>query len=125
MPARFETVRRLLAFVVLFGYGATVAEAAFGAARDGRVHHESTAAAAIHEVSTHGEHGHEDPGAGAEHGPRHQHGTSGDHCTHVHGAAVPALCDFVLISGNEVAIEETPPTLVGARSSTHFHPPKA
>lgn len=117
--------RRLLACLLLLCYGGSFMEAAFGAARDGRIHHESAAAAAVHGAAGFGEHGHEDPGAGAKHGSRHQHGTSGDHCTHPHGIGIPAVCHFALIAKDVPPVTETPVTLFGVRPSTHFRPPKA
>lgn len=127
---RAHTVRRRLlrgvALLFLIAYGASAAEAVVGAVRDGRVHHESSAAAAVHQTTHHGEHGHEDPGAGAEHDADHQHGTSGDHCTHAHGVSLPTFCDFDVVA----SLLATPPITsapapVDRPPTSHFRPPRA
>jgi hypothetical protein len=118
--------RRLIALALLLGYGASAAEAAVGVVRDGAVHHESAAAAAVHQESHHGDHGHEDPGTDAEHGSEHQHGTSGDHCTHAHGTSLPAVCDLDVATQVEATARPTAPPLgSGTAATSHFRPPKA
>lgn len=94
-------MRRLIALILLVFSTATSLEAVVGPVRDGEVHHETAARATQHATRTTGEHGHEhghddgmsaqaeDPdGSGEEHGPKHQHGTGADHCTHAHGPAL-------------------------------------
>lgn len=119
-------LRPYIALALLVGYLASSAEAVLGVVRDGTVHHESAAAAAVHQGASHGEHGHEDPGAGAEHGSEHQHGTSGDHCTHAHGVSLPAICAFTVRAAIAAATEPSPPLLEsGVYAVSHFRPPKA
>lgn len=123
-------LRRYIALALLVGYFASSAEAVLGVVRDGSVHHESAAAAAIHQgehqVEYRGEHGHEDSGVGAEHDAEHQHGTSSDHCTHAHGMSLPAFCAFAVPSPLAAAAEPTPPLLEsGVYTALHFRPPKA
>ena len=119
-------LRRFIALALLVGYLASSAEAVLGVVRDGSVHHESTAAAAIHQGEHDGEHGHEDPGVGAEHDAEHQHGTSSDHCTHAHGMSLPAFCALPVQVPLATAAEPTPPLLeTGVYAAVHFRPPKA
>lgn len=94
MRARGIPLRLLaLAALVTLAFGSNV-EPLVGTLRDGRVHHESSAAAIAHHSVAAGEHGHEDatgqPAHHQQHGPQHQHGTAADHCTHTHGLAMPA-----------------------------------
>jgi hypothetical protein len=117
--------RRYLALVLMLAYGASAAEAVVGAVRDGSVHHESTVAAATHQADHHGEHGHEDPGAQPDHGSAHQHGTSGDHCTHTHGVSLPSACDFEVVTRIASAPEVSPLLRTGTTHISHFRPPKA
>jgi hypothetical protein len=79
----------------------------------------------MHQEGHRGDHGHEDPGAGAEHGGDHQHGTSGDHCTHAHGMALPAVCDFGIAASVVFAQELARLAPSGSSESFHFRPPKA
>jgi hypothetical protein len=119
-------LRRFIALALLVGYLASSAEAVLGVVRDGSVHHESMAAAAIHQGEHHGEHGHEDPGVGAEHDAEHQHGTSSDHCTHAHGMSLPAFCAFSVQAALATAAEPTPPLMEsGVYAAVRFRPPKA
>ncbi|MEQ1854947.1 MAG: hypothetical protein ABL963_00665 [Longimicrobiales bacterium] len=119
-------IRRSIALALLLGYSASAAEAAVGVLRDGAVHHESAAAAVIHQETHQGDHGHEDPGAGAEHGSDHRHGTSSDHCTHVHGVGLPSGCDLVEIAvRDETTVESVPLTPAGTSLRSQFRPPKA
>lgn len=118
-------LRRSIALALLLGYSASAAEATVGVVRDGAVHHESSAAAAVHQETRQGDHGHEDPGAGAEHGSDHQHGTAGDHCTHTHGMSIPSACDFEVVASVEAAVEVSPLMRTGTSQGSHFRPPKA
>ena len=101
-------MRRTIALLLLILTALTSVEVAEGMARDGEVHHESSATAVAHAAGPSGEHGHEDAGATSEdseapdHGPDHQHGTGADHCTHVHGPAIS-------IGGTAMAV-----TMIGA-----------
>jgi len=120
--------RPLIAFALLLGYGITSIEVVLGEVRDGEVHHESAATALDHtqSASTQGEHGHEDEGQNAEHGPEHEHGTSADHCTHSHSASLPG--DQLVLSF--IACTQTlPAPLATTRSDdtpgSLFHPPRA
>ncbi len=119
-------IRRSIALALLLGYSASSAEAAIGVLRDGAVHHESAAAAVIHQETHQGDHGHEDPGAGAEHGSDHRHGTSSDHCTHVHGLGLPSACGVVeIVTPDRAIVESAPLTPTGTSLGTHFRPPKS
>lgn len=118
-------LRRTAALALLLAYVASTGEATIGLLRDGSVHHESAISAAVHQETSQGDHGHEDPGVGAEHGDDHQHGTSGDHCTHTHGMGVPAASDFTVFA--EIGVAELTATFgaSGSFPSFHFRPPKA
>jgi hypothetical protein len=120
-------VRRFLALALLIAYGASSAEAVVGVVRDGSVHHESAAAAAMHHEGQHdGEHGHEDGGQAAEHGSEHQHGTPGDHCTHTHGTSIPTTPGFELVPNVDVATDPPPPLPASdVAAASHFRPPRA
>jgi ABC-type nickel/cobalt efflux system permease component RcnA len=92
-------MRRFIALILLIFSTATSLEAVVGQVRDGEVHHETAARATQHAARTTGEHGHEHgmsaqsqdrDASGEEHGPKHQHGTGADHCTHAHGPALSA-----------------------------------
>ena len=90
-------MRRALVLLVLVTLIGSRAEAVVGELRDGEVHHESTAEAFSHQQDPHGAHAHDavnsgdeglpDSAESTEAGQDHEHGTSSDHCTHVHGAA--------------------------------------
>ena len=119
-------IRRAIALALLLGYSASTAEATVGVLRDGTVHHESEVAAVIHQETHQGDHGHEDPGTGAEHGSEHRHGTSGDHCTHVHGIGLPSACaPAEIVTRDEATVESVPLAPAGNSLGSHFRPPKA
>jgi len=127
--SRAHTVRpgllRSVALLFLITYAASAAEAVVGAVRDGQVHHESSGAAAVHQETHRGEHGHEDPGTGAEHDADHQHGTSGDHCTHTHGVSLPRFCDFDVLASvlaTAALLEASAPA--DRPPAPTFHPPR-
>src|SRR5688572_13702768 len=123
---RVSRLRRCLSLALFLGYSASTGEATIGPLRDGAVHHESPASAAAHQEASRGDHGHEDPGAGAEHGSDHQHGTSGDHCTHAHGMGLPSASAMVAIMiRDEATVEAVPLTPDGTTLRSHFRPPKA
>jgi len=124
-------MRRPLAILVLLALYASLFEVGVGLARDGAVHHESTATAVSHatqDQDQQGEHGHEadDEAPGTEHGPDHEHGTSSDHCTHAHGAALTASTAPALVS---VELPDFTPTVSSTPSDRPsvplWHPPRA
>lgn len=95
---RDSFVRTALAVALLFSLGLSSAEALVGELRDGEVHHEDVSTAVSHRdmAGGRGDHGHEDasqPGQ-HEHGEKHQHGTSVDHCTHLHAVGLAATISF-------------------------------
>jgi len=114
-----------MGLALLMGYGASIGEAATGVLRDGLVHHESSADAAVHQETSRGDHGHEDRRAGAEHGSEHQHGTSGDHCTHAHSMGLPTHFVFGVVCDVFVTGLTTSRSPAGEANSFHFRPPKA
>jgi hypothetical protein len=122
---RARRLRSWVGLALLMGYGASLGEAATGVLRDGSVHHESSADAAIHQETSRGDHGHEDPGAGAEHGSGHQHGTSGDHCTHTHSMGLPTHFAFGVVGDVLVTELTNSRSPAGEADSFHFRPPKA
>jgi hypothetical protein len=94
MMHSFIPARQVIAAAIMFALPIGAVEAGVGEARDGQVHHEDVTDATIHhdgQGST-GDHGHEDESAESptEHGRDHQHGTSVDHCTHVHAPVMGA-----------------------------------
>ena len=118
--------RSLVAFALLLGYGVTSLEVAVGEVRDGEIHHESNLQAIDHTQSSQGEHGHEDGGRTPEHGPDHQHGTSGDHCTHTHSVSlVSASYSFLIIAFLGSATEPANGLPSEPVVDTLFQPPKA
>lgn len=121
-------LRRSIALLILFGTFGSNAESVVGVLRDGEVHHESPVAAAQHAANGVGEHGHEDaaPSGSHQHGKEHEHGTSGDHCTHTH--SVPLLLVFTRafpVKESAVGYVEPPALHLGRISHPLFHPPKA
>ncbi|MEW5926043.1 MAG: hypothetical protein AB1941_01015 [Gemmatimonadota bacterium] len=121
-------MRRLLALLLLLLTAGSALESVLGELRDGEVHHESGALAALHGVDARGDHGHEDgslPG-NHRHSRGHEHGTNSDHCTHQHGTAMLVTPFEPLFSG---LVQEIPPA---SRSrgphgtpTPLFHPPRA
>jgi len=122
-----SVLRRLLSVLALSGFLlAGVFEPAFGLLRDGQVHHETAASASTH-TSAAGEHGHEDGATqpGHPHAPSHQHGTSSDHCTHVHGIG---LTSTQPLSSSAVLVTIDQPfswTATSAPPEADCPPPKA
>lgn len=95
------TVRSLMALVLLVSFATSSLEAVSGVVRDGEVHHETAATAAVHAMQSAGEHGHESAqeGLDQEHGSDHQHGTGSDHCTHTHGTPLtPSPTAFACVA---------------------------
>lgn len=94
-------IRRSVALMMLLTLIFCRAEGVWGMVHDGAVHHESSSEALVHSANSPDAHMHEDD---APPGPDHQHGSSGDHCTHQHGTLIPATgfpltlvadrCDF-------------------------------
>jgi hypothetical protein len=118
-------MRRLIAFCLVLLTAASNLEAVVGMLRDGEVHHEELSAASLH-ATPDGEHGHEDASspAGHQHDENHEHGTSGDHCTHVHGMALIPTFAFAVLMGEDVTqyAEVTQPHPIISRPFTH--PPR-
>lgn len=126
-------LRRVTALVMIVTTLAATFEVGFGLAREGEVHHETTVEAVAHasmRASPTGEHGHEDHGAehvrpDADH-EHHDHGTCVDHCTHLHGPAVPAV-GLGAVAVNVLAVPA--PSEVTFRddpvASDLFEPPRA
>lgn len=118
--------RTFVAMLLLVGHGTTSVEVVVGELRDGEVHHESVVAAAEHHANADGEHGHEEPGDDAEHGPDHQHGTAGDHCTHTHSVSLPTgTAAFFVVTDVRSIPAPALPTQSGVFKAPLFHPPKA
>ena len=120
-------MRRLIALTLLVLTSASSMEAVAGVMRDGEVHHENPAVAAAHAQTSPGDHGHEDAANSDEHrhDEGHEHGTSTDHCTHVHSVALlnsppPQLA----VETAELFFTENvfPPEIV---SEGFAHPPRA
>lgn len=128
---RYASPRRLrlgrhIALLLLIAYATATAETVVGAVRDGAVHHESTIAALVHQETHHGDHGPEDSGLGAKHGPNHRHGTGADHCTHAHGVSLPTACAFEVPAGAVTETFEVPePRPAGRAPDTDLRPPRA
>ena len=134
-PFRFTLtsimIKRLTATLMIFAWALMSVESVVGEMRDGDVHHESVSKAMQHRVASAGgfahEHG-EEPGLeeqGDEQDRDHQHGSSTDHCTHVHGAALIIMAVPVTPTSVDHAWNWPSP------SSNHFvpaevlpHPPK-
>lgn len=118
--------RAIIATLLLVGYGTTSVEVVVGELRDGEVHHESVLAAAEHQANADGEHGHEEPVDDAEHGPDHQHGTAGDHCTHAHSVSLPTgTAAFHVVTDVRSIPALAPRTQSGVFKAPLFHPPRA
>jgi hypothetical protein len=127
-------LRRTTALVLMLVTVASTLEVGAGLAMEGALHHESAARAVAHAEASAGpdeDHGHEDAQAKTDEGrddsrdSRHGHGTGLDHCTHVHGMAVPAHPDLTP-STSFVHAEQSEPTYHTTRVSTDlFHPPRA
>ena len=83
---------RATVILLLVGFQASTVEAAIALAGDGAVHHETSVEAAQHAGSSALSHSEDaaDESSDHDHGPTHRHGTSADHCTHVHGLGIPA-----------------------------------
>lgn len=99
------TFNSVVSLALLVAFTASSLETVAGLVRDGEVHHETTASAAVHGTSSSGEHGHEavDDGGTHEHGPEHEHGTGSDHCTHTHGNALaPSGAAFACLTSGAV-----------------------
>lgn len=118
-------MRRLIALLLLIVGTAFNMEAVTGLLRDGAVHHEDPAAAAVHADAAAGEHGHEDAsGPSGNQSEDHEHGTSSDHCTHQHGIALVPTIAFTIVS-TEGLIEHSerllPHPII---SESPVHPPR-
>lgn len=120
-------LRRLVALLALVLMVGSIAEPALGVLRDGAVHHETTASAAVHAGQSAGDHGHEEsPPFDHQHGRHHQHGTGADHCTHQHGLALltdaPLPLNVVPSAENALVAEYLAP--IGRHPLDLFHPPR-
>ena len=113
-------LKRLAAVLMLFTVAFSNAETVMGVLRDGTVHHESNAVAAAHALAHTGEHGHEDQ---APHGPKHEHGTPADHCTHQHGAQVTQRAPELALLEHTFSTGFLEPLLWQDRFSEPFSPP--
>lgn len=123
--------RRFVAFVLLVIVAAFQAESVRGAMRDGEVHHESRAAALAHD-GLGGHDGHEDthlpdhaPGSGHSHDGQHQHGGSGDHCTHQHLAGLASPVQLAFFGTLSLQSVEPPAAHVDRIPRTLLRPPRA
>ena len=93
-----DFLHRTTVLMLLVGFQASYFEAVTAALSDGDVHHETMVESVEHAASFapgHAEDGAESVGS-HEHDSDHRHGTSADHCTHVHGTAVPGSAVFVV-----------------------------
>lgn len=85
-------MKKLVSLALLLTLFWANAESQFGVLRDGAVHHESVATAAVHHETLHlnGDHGHERASSPTDSNgtPAHPHGSSTDHCTHHHDTGV-------------------------------------
>lgn len=122
-------MRRLIAIGLVFSLTGSAAESVLGELRDGTVHHESVAKAAIHHAeSVRAEHGHEDGrlAPGGHHSSRHEHGTATDHCTHLHalGMVTTYQLAFHAHSPSE-QVTSQPVVLTSQSQNPDFLPPKA
>lgn len=120
-------MRRLLALTLLILTTASSLEAVVGVMRDGEVHHEDSAVAATHAQAVSGDHGHEDASASTDqrHDGDHEHGTSTDHCTHVHSLALLSSSPLpppVEVTENSFLESASPRETVSAGFA---HPPRA
>jgi hypothetical protein len=120
-------LKRLFAILLLFSVPALSAESVGGELRDGRVHHEPAANAALHAAWSQGDHGHEDGGPlSHHHGGGHLHGTGADHCTHQHGAGVPHLAFAEPLPEREAGVLPAEPAAPAALFlGAPFRPPRA
>ena len=128
MFASRPMIRRCFAAGALVALVGSAVEPGFGLLRDGAVHHESTTEATQHASLGHGEHGDRRLAAEAPTTPstEHEHGTSMDHCTHVHGPALQAVLPTLAMSFR-ASIADDPLVETHGRSPLEalFHPPKA
>lgn len=130
MLRRRSHIRRYVAAAALLGVGFGAFEPAVGLARDAAIHHEGAIEAAAHAATQNGEHGHEhalEGGAESDsHGPEHQHGTSADHCTHAHGAAMTTVMSGFSTVVESHRVDRLDPRLHDQTCADPlFHPPKA
>lgn len=123
--------KRLTAALMIFTWALMSVESVMGELRDGDVHHESSLEAVQHRAASGGGFGHdhaEEPGRADQDNEQdrdHRHGSSADHCTHLHGVAliemvaaatptpVDYACDWPSPSSNHSVPAEVLP-----------HPPK-
>ena len=124
-------IKRLTATLVIVGWALMSVESALGELRDGEVHHESASSAWQHRAGSGGglDHRHmEDLGGAAqgdEHDDDHRHGSSSDHCTHVHGAPLIMTVVYVTPTWLEHAWDcLSPPSPYGIPAEVLPHPPK-
>lgn len=122
-----HVIRRLVAVLALVATSNSATESVLGALRDGAVHHESGAAAAIHRAArADGRHGHEDLAPRPDHQQTHQHGTAADHCTHQHGTAM--IVTIASASGSAPTLgspQASALSVVTLIAFEVFNPPKA
>jgi len=121
-------MRRPIALILLLLTVAFQTEAVFGEVRDGTVHHEGTVQAWVHAHDPHGSHAHDatDDGASAEDaGHSHERGGSFDHCTHVHGVALPAPADVHFVFSECESELSHPPASSDTRFEALTPPPRS
>jgi hypothetical protein len=123
--------KRLTATLVIVAWTLMSFESTWGELRDGDVHHESASEALQHRAASAGspEHGHAEDLGGAAQGDEqdgdHQHGSSSDHCTHVHGSALIMTVVYVAPASLPHAWDRpTPPPPYGIPAEVLPHPPK-
>ena len=81
----------MVPFILLATLPSYYFEPVVGELREGTVHHETITEAMSHSASHSSGHGLQvfEKTADKDQEPSHEHGTSTDHCTHVHGPAHP------------------------------------
>lgn len=109
----------MLLFTALSGL-----ESVAGMLRDEVIHAENAATVAAHTAAA------TDAGAPASAGhdhdrQQHQHGSAGDHCSHVHGVALITASDFPQFLGVSVADHGEPAFHFEYVTTTLTHPPRA
>ncbi len=124
-------IKRLTTALVIFAWTLMSVESVVGELRDGDVHHESASAAAQHRAVSAGGLGHEhaeapaEGGKGDEQDNNHRHGSSSDHCTHVHGVAMITMP----VPPTPASVDHTwdwpsPPAIYFVPAEVLPHPPK-
>mgnify|MGYP001815947545 FL=1 len=115
---------RLLSFAILLVFAASSFESVAGVIRDGDVHPESPGTS-VHFQDIGSDHQHdEDVPEGTDH-DSHKHGTSGDHCTHLHALGIPST-HALEFANRQLELAETRALVrFGTFPTPLFHPPRA